>query len=105
MKFIIMVLALYSTSLIAYEGPVEVDYITEMDDDAYRDSTPKVYRGEGLHQCQSRDSIGHSCENAGLNFTDCNVAFFKLKMADCCPDSLYGGTSISFKLTKCSYYN
>ena len=105
MRFLIIGLLLNSASLFAYVGPVEVDYITEMDGDAYRDSIPKVYRGEGIHQCQSKDSIGHSCENAGLNFTDCNVAFFKLKMADCCPDSRYGGTSISFKLTKCSYYN
>jgi hypothetical protein len=104
MKLILFIIALSSFNLFASDV-VEIDFISEMDDESYREATPTVYRGEGVHQCQSRDSIGHTCENAGVNFTDCNVAFFKLKMTDCCPDSRYGGNSINFKLTKCSYYN
>lgn len=86
-------------------GVVERDYITEMDDSSYREQNPRLYRGEGEHQCQSNQSIGHTCKNLGVNFTDCNNAFYKLKLDDCCSSSEYGGTSIGFKLTKCSNFN
>jgi hypothetical protein len=83
----------------------EVDYISEMDDATYREQNPRLYRGEGEHQCQSKDSLGHTCKNLGVNFTDCNNAFFKLKRDDCCSSSRYGGNSIEFKLIKCTNFN
>lgn len=84
---------------------VERDYIHEVSDEAYRDSSARLYRAEGEHQCQSADSIGHTCKNLGVNFTDCNHAFFSLKRDDCCSGSKYGGTSINFKVTKCSNFS
>jgi hypothetical protein len=88
----------------ASETPIEIDYISEMDDEAYRQN-PRLYRAEGEHQCQSSQSIGHTCKNLGVSFTDCNQAFFKLKLEDCCSGSRYGGSSIDFKLTKCTNFN
>ncbi len=83
----------------------EIDYIHEVDDETYRESNPRLYRGEGKHVCQSKESIGHTCQNLGVNFTDCNHAFFSLKRDDCCAGSQYGGNSIEFKLTKCTNFN
>ena len=83
----------------------EVDYIREMDEDTYKSLNPRIYRAEGEHQCQSSDSIGHTCKNLGVNFTDCNQAFLKLKRDDCCSGSKYGGTSIGFKVTKCTKFS
>jgi hypothetical protein len=101
MKFI-LVLFLISGSIFAAE---EVDYIHEVSDEAYRKTTARLYRAEGEHQCQSKDSIGHTCKNLGVNFTDCNHAHFSLKRDDCCSGSDYGGISIAFKLTKCTNFN
>lgn len=86
------------------EEPVEIDYITEMDTETYLQN-PRLYRAEGQHQCQSNLSIGHTCQNLGVNFTDCNHAHFKLKQEDCCSGSRYGGSSIGFKITKCTNFN
>jgi hypothetical protein len=88
----------------AAEEAVEVDYLSEMDDETYR-LNPRLYRAEGEHQCQSAQSIGHTCKTLGVNFTDCNNAFFKLKQDDCCSGSRYGGNSINFKVTKCTNFN
>lgn len=62
----------------------------------------KPHKAEGRHLCQSEQSIGHSCRNIGINYMDCNQAFYKLRMDDCCSGSKYGGTSIHFELLKCS---
>lgn len=83
----------------------EVDYIHEVSDDVYRESNPRLYRAEGVHTCQSKESIGHTCKNLGVNFTDCNHAFFSLKRDDCCQGSQHGGSSIEFKVTKCTNFN
>jgi hypothetical protein len=100
----LVLLSTVSYGAFATEQPVEVDYLSEMDDETYRLS-PRLYRAEGEHQCQSAQSIGHTCKNLGVNFTDCNNAFFKLKQDDCCSGSEYGGNSISFKVTKCTNFN
>lgn len=84
------------------EEPVEIDYIRDMDDDSYRKNLPRLHKAEGEHQCQSNSSIGHTCKNLGINFTDCNHAFYRLKADDCCSGSEYGGKSINFKVVKCS---
>lgn len=81
-----------------------IDYISEMDTDTYA-QTPRLYRAEGQHQCQSDLAIGHTCQVLGVNFTDCNQAHFRLKQEDCCSGSRYGGSSIGFKLTKCTNFN
>lgn len=86
------------------EEPVEIDYITEIDEETYLQN-PRLYRAEGEHQCQSQASIGHTCKNLGVNFTDCNQAHFKLKLEDCCSGSRWGGNSIGFKVTKCTNFN
>jgi hypothetical protein len=98
----ILCFCLFATQTYAIE---EVDYISEVDDAVYKQLNPRLYRGEGEHQCQSSQSIGHTCKNLGVNFTDCNHAFFRLKMEDCCKGSDGGGRSISFKLTKCTNFN
>lgn len=103
MKYLtLLFLCLFATQVSAIE---EVDYISEVDDAVYKTQNPRLYRGEGEHQCQSSQSLGHSCKNLGVNFTDCNHAFFRLKMEDCCKGSEYGGRSIGFKLTKCTNFN
>ncbi len=102
---LIIIMALFSLNVFAFEDSTEIDFITEMDDEVYREANPRIYRGEGEHQCQSRESIGHTCKNLGVNFTDCNQAFFKLKLEDCCSGSKYGGTTINFKLLKCTNFN
>lgn len=104
MKLNFLMVILFS-SLVEANDVVFVDYLTEMDDEAYLSSNPRLYRGEGEHQCQSGDSIGHTCKVIGVSFTDCNVAFFKLKQEDCCNGSRYGGRTIGFKLTKCTNFN
>lgn len=98
-----ILLMFMSLSVQAYDEVIEVDYINEMDDDSYR-SNPQLHKAEGEHQCQSREAMGHTCKNLGVGFTDCNQAFYKLKMEDCCSGSKYGGSTIGFKLTKCSKY-
>jgi len=102
LKFILLG-ALFITS--AQGNEVELDYLPEMDDEAYQLINIRLYRAEGEHQCQSDRAIGHTCKNLGINFTDCNQAFFKLKAEDCCSGSRYGGTSVGFKLTKCTNFN
>lgn len=102
MKLFFLFVLMFSFCALANEDVVEVDYISEMDDEAYLQSNPRIYRAEGEHQCQSIESIGHTCKNLGVNFSDCNVAFFSLKRDDCCSGSEYGGTSIGFKMNKCT---
>jgi hypothetical protein len=94
-------LILLSLNVLASDAE-EVDYIREMDDEAYLENNPRIYRAEGEHQCQSSESIGHTCKNLGVNFSDCNAAFYTLKRDDCCTGSKYGGVSIGFKVTKCT---
>lgn len=86
------------------EEPVEIDFLREMDTEVYLQN-PRLYRAEGEHQCQSNTSLGHTCKNLGVNFTDCNQAHFKLKLEDCCSGSRWGGNSIGFKITKCTNFN
>jgi hypothetical protein len=100
----LVLLTTLSYGAFAVEEPVLIDYLSEMDDETYR-LNPRLYRAEGEHQCQSARSIGHTCKNLGVNFTDCNNAFFKLKQDDCCSGSRYGGNSINFKVTKCTNFN
>lgn len=100
-KTLLLSFLLYST----FSLGEEVDYIHEVSDEVYREAQPRLYRAEGEHLCQSREAIGHSCKNLGVNFTDCNHAFFSLKRDDCCAGSKYGGGSIEFKLTKCTNFN
>ncbi|WP_408096857.1 hypothetical protein ACJVC5_17600 [Peredibacter sp. HCB2-198] len=103
MKSLAFILLLFTT--VSVKAHVEeLDFITEVDEEHYK-SNARLYRGEGEHQCQSPESIGHTCKNLGVNFMDCNHAFYKLKMEDCCSGSKYGGTSIAFKLTKCTNFN
>ena len=83
--FLILVLSLMALSAFA-EELVEIDFITEIDSKTYLQN-PRLYRAEGEHQCQSDQSIGHACKNLGVNFTDCNQAYSKLKMEDCCSGS------------------
>lgn len=102
MKYLILMFITFP--VFAVDEVEEIDFITEMDDETYR-QTPRLYRAEGLHTCQSSTALGHQCKNLGVNLTDCNQAFFKLKAEDCCSGSLYGGNSIGFKLTKCTNFN
>jgi hypothetical protein len=97
----LLLLLLSTTDLTAYEQ----DYLPEMSDEEYRQVGPRLYRAEGEHQCQSSSSIGHSCKNLGVNFTDCHQAALKLKRDDCCRGSTFGGLSLNFKLTKCTNFN
>lgn len=87
------------------DEPRELDFITEVDDAHYKQNGARLYRAEGEHVCQSDESIGHTCKNLGVNFMDCNHAHFKLKIEDCCSGSKYGGSSIGFKITKCTNFN
>lgn len=103
-RFISLFLTFISFNTFAlYE--TEIDYLSEMSDEDYRSVNPRLYRAEGEHLCQSRDSLGHKCKVLGVNFTDCTQAFFKLKSEGCCSGSEYGGVSIEFKLTKCTNFN
>lgn len=102
---IILLMAIFFSSFGYANDVVSIDYLTEMDDETYLNSNPRIYRAEGEHQCQSKDSLGHTCRVIGVNFTDCNVAFFYLKKEDCCKGSRYGGSSIGFTLTKCTNFN
>jgi hypothetical protein len=56
----------------------------------------------GIHQCQSTDSIGHSCEVFGSQFANCIDAQVDLDGQDCCFATPEGGTSIGFSLNYCS---
>ena len=105
MKQLILIIFMVLSLVSQAEDQVEIDYITEMNDEDYRQVNPRLYRAEGEHQCQSRESIGHTCKILGVNFTDCNQAFFKLKRDDCCSGSEFGGSSIQFKITKCTNFN
>lgn len=100
MRFILFLLL--CSSAFAVE---ELDFIRDIDDEYYKQVSPRLYRGEGEHQCQSSESIGHTCKNLGVNFMDCNHAFYRLQQEDCCSGSNYGGRSIGFKLTKCTNFN
>lgn len=60
-------------------------------------------RAFGTHKCQSETSIGHSCQVTGL-FTSCDEAFHVLKRQDCCPSTKEKGTSIEFRIVKCSSF-
>jgi hypothetical protein len=102
---LMLFLAILFSSVGQASDVVFIDYLTEMDDETYLSSNPRIYRAEGQHQCQSKDSLGHTCTVIGVNFTDCNVAFFNLKKEDCCKGSRYGGNSIGFKVTKCTNFN
>lgn len=82
----------------------EVDYIRELTEEEYKAPGLRLHKAKGKHQCQSAASIGHSCHNLGVNFNDCNQAFFLLQKDDCCKGSEYGGRSIGFKLVSCSSY-
>lgn len=59
------------------------------------------FRAGGTHQCQSSTSIGHKCKVEG-EFHDCDEAYRKLKMEDCCGNTKEGGGSIGFTLDYCS---
>ena len=103
---IILVLLLFTNLGFAFDDvPYEVDYSLELSSEEYYQINPRLYRGEGEHQCQSQNSLGHTCRNLGVNFTDCNQAALKLMRDDCCSGSLYGGNSIGFKMLKCTNFN
>ncbi|MCM2351825.1 MAG: hypothetical protein NDI69_17555 [Bacteriovoracaceae bacterium] len=103
MRFLLMMFFLI-LSLSAHSEVIEIDYIQDMTDEYYRDASAQPHKAEGEHMCQSHTSIGHTCKNLGVNFMDCNQAFFKLKQEDCCSGSTYGGVSIGFKIKECSKY-
>src|SRR5262245_42185240 len=75
------------------------------DDDSPKPAEPKgthvMFRASGTHKCQSRSSIGHTCDVSGMKFHDCKEAYFSLKNEDCCPESEYGGHSIEFTMGPC----
>lgn len=102
MKFLLIILTTFSINSIAQDLGVEIDYLPYLSNEEYMNSGAKLHKAEGLHQCQSSESIGHTCRNLGVNYTDCNQAFYSLKREDCCSGSKYGGSSISFKIIKCS---
>jgi hypothetical protein len=58
------------------------------------------FHANGTHQCQSKTSIGHTCEVEG-EFTDCDEAYQKLKMNDCCSHTKEGGASSGFTMGSC----
>ncbi len=60
------------------------------------------YVATGAHQCQSHDSIGHSCEVFGSMYDDCIAAQVDLSGQDCCFATPEGGTSIGFSLNYCA---
>ncbi len=60
------------------------------------------YIATGTHQCQSSDSIGHSCETFGSAYSDCIAAQVDLSGQDCCFATPEGGTSIGFTLSYCA---
>lgn len=62
----------------------------------------RQFFARGEHQCQSDTSIGHKCEVRGSGYFDCNQAEANLRRKSCCATSQKGGSSIGFKLTKCS---
>jgi hypothetical protein len=61
-----------------------------------------LFKGEGVHQCQSEKSIGHKCTVSGTEFSSCDHAAKSLKITDCCRNSEFGGVSIGFTMGKCS---
>ena len=58
------------------------------------------FHAKGTHKCQSTTSIGHTCEVEGES-VDCNEAYYKLKMQDCCSQTKEGGSSIGFAIDSC----
>ncbi len=60
------------------------------------------YIATGTHQCQSHDSLGHSCEVFGSAYADCIAAQADLSGQDCCFATPEGGTSIGFILNYCA---
>jgi hypothetical protein len=62
-------------------------------------NTP-TFHAKGTHMCQSKTSIGHECIVEG-DFNDCDEAYQKLKMQDCCSKTKDGGASSGFTLNSC----
>ncbi|SDX61517.1 hypothetical protein [Nitrosomonas oligotropha] len=62
----------------------------------------RQFFARGEHTCQSRSSIGHKCEVRGSGFFDCNEAEYDLRNKSCCSSTPKGGSSIGFRITKCS---
>lgn len=62
-------------------------------------NTPS-FHAKGTHMCQSKTSIGHECVVEG-DFNDCDEAYHKLKMQDCCSTTKEGGASSGFTLNSC----
>ena len=62
-------------------------------------NTP-TFHAKGTHTCQSSTSIGHECIVEG-DFNDCDEAYHKLKMQDCCSSTKEGGASSGFVLNYC----
>ncbi|MFL0799023.1 MAG: hypothetical protein K6L80_01125 [Agarilytica sp.] len=60
------------------------------------------YIATGSHQCQSHESIGHSCEVFGSMYDDCISAQVDLAGEDCCFATPEGGNSIGFSLDYCA---
>jgi hypothetical protein len=62
-------------------------------------NTP-TFHAKGTHTCQSKTSIGHECVVEG-DFNDCDEAYHKLKMQDCCSSTKEGGATSGFVLNYC----
>ncbi len=64
----------------------------------------RLFMATGEHKCWSNTSIGHTCMNHGASFTSCDDAYWSLKAQDCCGATKEKGTSVEFKVTKCSQF-
>lgn len=72
----------------------------------------RLFRAIGEHQCQSQTDWGHKCKVQGQPYTSCNEAYYALKREDCCRSTRrkmdcrdrLGGSSVNFKITKCTQY-
>jgi hypothetical protein len=62
----------------------------------------RQFRADGTHTCQSKESIGHTCQSWGTQFNSCDEAAVKLKADDCCPRTKEKGSSIKFTMGKCT---
>lgn len=65
----------------------------------------RLYRAVGEHVCWSNDAVGHRCIVDDVGFSSCNEAFFTLKNRDCCPRTDFGGSSVDFKITTCTWWH
>lgn len=86
-------------------SPASPNAPVAMDQNETADTASLQYRlvhAKGQHTCQSRDSIGHTCEVFTMRATDCKDAYATLKQQSCCSSTEYGGHSIQFKLLSCS---